>query len=92
MSAGKELTVEQFKLACVADEEFTDEQVWALMQNVVLSSEEDVKEFALCLHEYRPNLEKRFSPKLSIDQGRVYEEIMPGVHLHRRDLENFDDI
>lgn len=29
--------------------------------------------------------------KLIIDQGRVYEEIMPGVQLHRRDLEDTHD-
>jgi len=30
-------------------------------------------------------------PKLTIDQGRVYEEVSPGVKLHRRDLEDGHD-
>jgi len=62
MSAGKGLTVEQFKLACISDEKLTDNQVWVLMQNVQLGSEEDVREFAAVLHKYRPNLERRFFP------------------------------
>lgn len=31
------------------------------------------------------------SEKLLVGQGRVYEEIMPGVQLHRRDLEDPND-
>src|SRR3989344_7093179 len=58
------LTVEQFKLACISDDKFTDEQVWALMQNVVLGSEDDVLEFAAILNKYRPNLERRFFPNI----------------------------
>lgn len=54
-----DLTVEQFKLACVMDDKFTDDQVWVLMQSVVLGSEEDVREFATILHKYRPALERR---------------------------------
>ena len=60
MSSDKELTVEQFKLACISNNEFTDEQIWTLIQNVVLSSEEDVREFVAVLHKYRPDLEERF--------------------------------
>ena len=29
--------------------------------------------------------------KLVVDQGRVYEEILPGIQLHRRDLEDTHD-
>ena len=92
MSSDKELTVEQFKLTCVSDDVFTDEQVWTLMQNVVLTSEEDVREFAAVLHKYRPGLEKRFFNCLTVDQGRVYEEVIPGVHMHRRNLEDTNDV
>ena len=62
MPETKELSVEQFKLACISDNVLTDSQVWVLMQNVVLTSEEDVQEFAMILHTYRPNLERRFFP------------------------------
>ena len=62
MPETKELSVEQFKLACISDDVLTDSQVWVLMQNVVLTSEEDVREFAMILHKYRPNLERRFFP------------------------------
>ena len=62
------------------------------MQNVVLESEEDLREFSAILHRYRPNLEKRFSSRFTVDQGRIYEEIIPGVQMHRRDLEDSRDI
>ena len=62
MPETKELSVEQFKLACISDDVLTDSQVWILMQNVVLTSEEDVREFAMILHKYRPSLERRFFP------------------------------
>ena len=68
MSADKKLSVEQFKLACISDNVLTDEQVWVLMQDVVLNSEDDVREFAAILHKYRPILEKRFFPKLTVNQ------------------------
>lgn len=86
-----ELSVEQFKLACISDDVLTDEQVWVLMQRVVLNSKEDVREFSAILHKYRPNLEKRFFSKLTIDQGRVYEKVLPGVQMHRRDFEDTHD-
>lgn len=92
MSSDRVLSVEQFKLACISDDVLTDEQVEVLMRNVVLASEEDVREFVAILHKYRPNLEKRFFNRLTVDQGRVYEEVLPGVHMHRRDLEDADDI
>ena len=62
MSETEELSVEQLKLVCISDNVLTDSQVWVLMQNVVLTSEEDVREFAMILHTYRPNLERRFFP------------------------------
>ncbi len=31
------------------------------------------------------------APRLVSSQGRVYEEIMPGVEIHRRDLEDPND-
>mgnify|MGYP001585055031 FL=1 len=31
-------------------------------------------------------------PKLVIQDGRMYHEVMPGVLQHRRDLEDSDDI
>lgn len=34
---------------------------------------------------------KKDCPNIVEDGGRVYEEIMPGVEAHRRDLEDTDD-
>jgi len=31
-------------------------------------------------------------PKLIIDDGRIYHEIIPGIFQHRRDLEDPEDI
>lgn len=53
------LTVEHFKLACIS-EEFSDADVNALMRNVVIESEDDVREFCAILKKYRPEVEKQF--------------------------------
>lgn len=60
----KTLTLEEFKLACISDEELTDEQVNVLMKMVVLESEEEVLEFFAILHKHRPALEKKFAAEL----------------------------
>lgn len=35
---------------------------------------------------------QRKGPKLVMQDGRMYHEVMPGVLQHRRDLEDSDDI
>jgi len=57
-------TIEQFKSACLAEDELTDDKVEAIMNDVVFNSEEDVKEFCAILHKYRPALEKKLAKKL----------------------------
>lgn len=61
----KQISVEQFKLACIADTELSDEQVEVLMKFVVLESEEEVLEFCAILQKYRPNLEKKFTKQIT---------------------------
>lgn len=73
MSETQKLSVEQFKLACVADEEFTDNQVYVLAKNVVLNSEDDVLEFAAVLDKYRPNLKRRFFPEMPYSEEEILE-------------------
>ncbi|MBI4119819.1 MAG: hypothetical protein HY456_03175 [Parcubacteria group bacterium] len=58
-------TLEQFKLACISDEEFTDEQVKVLSDKVVLQSEEEVVEFLAILNKYRPELLKKFTKEIT---------------------------
>ncbi|MDP3792580.1 MAG: hypothetical protein Q8Q89_02515 [bacterium] len=87
MSKVKELSVEQFKLACVSDDTFTDDQVWVLMQSVVLTSEEDVREFAAILHKYRPNLERRFFPNTPWGKEEILE-MWPQAVEELRGLQN----
>ncbi len=58
------VAIEEFKLACMAEEEFTDEQVNILMKTVVLGSEEEVVEFCAILRKYRPALEKKLLAEL----------------------------
>lgn len=67
------LTVEQFKLACVSDDVLTDEQVMVLAKKVVLSSEDDVREFATVVQKYRPNLERRFFPDTPYSKEDILE-------------------
>lgn len=66
-------SIEEFKLACISDDVLTDEQVWVLMQKVVLGSEGDVREFAEILHRYRPNLERRFLPNKHWTKEQILE-------------------
>lgn len=61
----RQISVKQFKLACIADNELSDEQVEVLMKLVVLNSEEGVLEFCAILQKYRPNLEKKFVKEMA---------------------------
>lgn len=73
MSEVQKLSVEQFKLACVADEEFTDDQVYVLAKNVVLNSEDEILEFAAILDKYRPNLKRRFFSEIPYSEDEILE-------------------
>ena len=66
----KALTLEEFKLACISDEELADEQVSPLMRMVVLGSEEEVLKLCTILHKYRPEVEKKFAEELK-ESGAV---------------------
>lgn len=57
---GTPRTVEQFKLACILTEEFTDAEVAFLMKDVVFESADEIIEFCAILRTYRPKLEKKF--------------------------------
>ena len=87
MSKVKELSVENFKLACISDDVLTDDQVWMLMQSVVLTSEEDVRELAGILHKYRPNLERRFLPNTPWSKEEILE-MWPRAEGEPRGLQN----
>ena len=73
MSDIQKLSVEQFKLACVSDDVLTDDQVMVLARRVVLNSEDDVREFAVVVNKYRPNLERRFFPDTSYSKEDILE-------------------
>lgn len=51
------ISLQQFKLICILQDEFTDEEVSQLMLEVIIESEEDLKEFCGVLHKYRPEIE-----------------------------------
>ena len=73
MSKVQELSVEQFKLACVSDDVLTDDQVMVLARRVVMNSEDDVREFTAVVHKYRPNLEMKFFPETPYSEKEVLE-------------------
>ncbi len=64
-------TLQEFKLVCIACEEFTDAETEILMQNVALESEEDVVEFFAMLKHYRPELEKKIAAGFSTRERRI---------------------
>ena len=59
-------TLEDLKLVCIQTDEFTDDEVWEFfVKNVILSSEEDIKEFCAILHKYRPAVEERYVAEMA---------------------------
>ena len=50
------LTVEQFKLACIDDETFTDTEVKILLDKVIITTEKDIENLMTFLEKYRPKL------------------------------------
>lgn len=67
------LSVERFKLACISDNVLTDEQVLVLAQKVVISSEDEVREFAAVLQRYRPSLVRRFFTDTPLTKEEILE-------------------
>jgi hypothetical protein len=63
---GKELTIEEFKIACIVqDHELSDEEVWQLLQKVTLENHDEIEELCGILRKYRPKVAKRLRANLS---------------------------
>lgn len=58
MSGSHLSSLDLFKIACISEDEFSDEELKTFMMNVIIANEIDIEEFLGILKEYRPNIHK----------------------------------
>ena len=65
MGNRKPITLENFRLFCISDEEMTDEEIRSCLGMVFPKSEEEISEVCNILHKYRPVLERKLIKQLN---------------------------